>query len=932
MFRIGFLCLLLLLSTKAWSQNQLQGVVKDTVNNRFLHATTVSVYKQGNKLVEKVTLSDRYGTFMLRDLPHDVPLRIEFSHLLYQKLVKEIQLDKNEKNNIGQVHLSARSNSIDTVTVLPPVRMKGDTIEFYADAFQLDTNAVIEDLLHKLPGMMVWGDGKITYNGREIPNVLVNGKPFFGSDKAIALQNIAKDAVEKLQVYDTRSEQARQENETDINYEMNVVLKEGKEKMYFGNATAGIGSAQRRNGHLNFNYADKARQSTIALSTNNTNQRLGSIDQLLKNTTFKSVGVRSDFSPDFLKTGIQAQEVGGIRYQHDFLKTKDVSRNNIMTADALANRQRTILQDTATVELLTDNIDRTNKRYYNNSSTSENQIIDADVSHKYEKRLGNRRISLDNTLSFRSSDRDDHSTSMNRYEYVNNKSLNLADIKNAVQRNNLDLKFSTNIGKAIDISPTASAENSRSLLDRSDFTVQGSVHIDNSSGSKRNSSTFENYLDSDLSRSTDRTYDHTGSSSAVRLSTSARMDNFTVHYHINHNGSRSSNSVRDQINNTSIDVSELTHISTYQSLKQEPALGYSTALFREAFLGRYQQRVNLTLKAGARWYQEHNRSSLDFRNLQQDFFTFLPELTVGHTYNREGYHRQNSSLSYTYDELYPALDDQRPFYDDINPAYRFFGGSDLQKFGRHRLGFRHSFTQQRSHGWTVNLSSVYTLDDANWADSIRFEENQERRYLLQDGSSLYSFKVGVQLEKAIKLNQKQSVSIDFDGNLLWRDGVQYANDTRQELAINEQRVSMNIYYSYDQRLVIGAINDMERFERKVVQESTKNRQSQSTVTLNSGLSLSFVINKKLVFNTSATNLYRASRHANNNFFIWNANVAYRLSKGNNFEARLSAFDLLKQNQSVYFDNSPTTFRQGYRNNLTQYFMFSLSYFPRKFGW
>src|SRR5690606_41131314 len=67
----------------------------------------------------------------------------------------------------------------------------------------------------KLPGMVVWGDGMITYNGREIPNVLVNGKPFFGSDKGIALQNIDKEAVKKLQVYDTRPEEKKLEDRSE---------------------------------------------------------------------------------------------------------------------------------------------------------------------------------------------------------------------------------------------------------------------------------------------------------------------------------------------------------------------------------------------------------------------------------------------------------------------------------------------------------------------------------------------------------------------------------------------------------------------------------------------------------------------------------------------------------------------------------------------
>src|SRR5690606_17307603 len=164
--------------------------------------------------------------------------------------------------------------------VLPPVRMKGDTIEFNADAFQLDTNAVVEDLIHKLPGMIVWGDGKITYNGKEIPLVFINGKEFFGTDKAIGLQNIVKDAVKKVQVYDTRDKQSQQERPTDQQYEMNVVLKDGKEKMLFGNVTLGAGTDKRYENYLNLNYANKKTQSTLAYANNNTNKKLNNLDQL----------------------------------------------------------------------------------------------------------------------------------------------------------------------------------------------------------------------------------------------------------------------------------------------------------------------------------------------------------------------------------------------------------------------------------------------------------------------------------------------------------------------------------------------------------------------------------------------------------------------------------------------------------------------------
>jgi hypothetical protein len=164
--------------------------------------------------------------------------------------------------------------------------------------------------------------------------------------------------------------------------------------------------------------------------------------------------------------------------------------------------------------------------------------------------------------------------------------------------------------------------------------------------------------------------------------------------------------------------------------------------------------------------------------------------------------------------------------------------------------------------------------------------------------------------------------------VVWNDRIQYLNGVAQNIAINEQRFLLNLHYSYDNKVIIGMVNNIRHFKRDVAQEAKNSYQS---TYINSGLSLSFVVNTKIVFNSSTTNRFISSRHGDNNAFIWNANIGYRLSKGNNFEVKFSAFDLLKQNQSFYFENSSTTFRQGYRNNLTQYFTASLSYFPRKFG-
>ncbi|MCH5600512.1 hypothetical protein [Niabella ginsengisoli] len=64
------------------------------------------------------------------------------------------------------------------VKAVQPIRMNGDTLEINPDAFKLDSNAVVEDMLLRVPGLTVWGDGTITMNGRKLEKVYVDGKPF----------------------------------------------------------------------------------------------------------------------------------------------------------------------------------------------------------------------------------------------------------------------------------------------------------------------------------------------------------------------------------------------------------------------------------------------------------------------------------------------------------------------------------------------------------------------------------------------------------------------------------------------------------------------------------------------------------------------------------------------------------------------------------
>ncbi|MFV0604983.1 MAG: hypothetical protein ACK5NK_03985 [Niabella sp.] len=128
---------------------------------------------------------------------------------------------------------------METVVVqsIPPVRMNGDKLEFNAGAFKMDVNATGEDWMRILPGLTIWGDGEITFNGKKIQSLLVDGKPFMGGETTVATQNLPKDALDKLQIYQQRNEK----HPLDSTMFVNLKLKEDKKMGYFGKFGVGYG-------------------------------------------------------------------------------------------------------------------------------------------------------------------------------------------------------------------------------------------------------------------------------------------------------------------------------------------------------------------------------------------------------------------------------------------------------------------------------------------------------------------------------------------------------------------------------------------------------------------------------------------------------------------------------------------------------------------
>ena len=126
-----------------------------------------------------------------------------------------------------------------------PVTIKGDTLIYNADSFKDGSERKLEDVLKKLPGVEINDDGQIEVEGKVVNKLMVNGKDFFDGDSKLATKNIPSNAVDKVQVLRNYSEvgQLRGVQNNQDNVAINIKLKEGKENFWFGDVTAGAGTA-----------------------------------------------------------------------------------------------------------------------------------------------------------------------------------------------------------------------------------------------------------------------------------------------------------------------------------------------------------------------------------------------------------------------------------------------------------------------------------------------------------------------------------------------------------------------------------------------------------------------------------------------------------------------------------------------------------------
>lgn len=200
---------------------------------------------------------------------------LQTSFLGYTDRFIEINANKSQIN-VGSIKMSDDGILLNEAVIIakaPEIVMKGDTVEYTADIYNVQETAVLEDLIKKIPGAEISDDGKITINGKDISKILVDGKEFFSNDPTIASKNLPAKMIDKLQVLDKKSEMAQMTGFDDGDEEtvINLTVKPGMKEGVFGNAMVGYGSKDRYEGSGMINYMRNNSQLTGLFGLNNTN-------------------------------------------------------------------------------------------------------------------------------------------------------------------------------------------------------------------------------------------------------------------------------------------------------------------------------------------------------------------------------------------------------------------------------------------------------------------------------------------------------------------------------------------------------------------------------------------------------------------------------------------------------------------------------------
>ena len=374
-----------------YSTIEVRLTVRDENTSDPIGFASAYLIPQGDTTITNFALSDEKGDIVFDEvLTGKYEVNIEMIGYFPYKKVHDL---KGYSQDLGIIRLKENPEFIDASTITAvgnPITVKKDTIEYNASSFHVGENAVLEDLLKKMPGMEVGEDGAVSVNGEKVDKITVGGKTFFFDDPSMAVRNLPAKIIDKIKVIDKDTEEAEIsgiESHDSKEKVMDVELKEEYKKGWFGNVKAGggytltpkTGDALTDHKGMLFNasglmsaYGEKDQVTVIANGQNATDPTADSGYVIIMD---------DDYNEFDSKQGLATNATAGVNYNTDRIR-------NLPTTVSVSYkyRHKDAKEKTARTSFVTDSDDLLTNGFFDGSG--DGHTVTAGLELKNSARNG----------------------------------------------------------------------------------------------------------------------------------------------------------------------------------------------------------------------------------------------------------------------------------------------------------------------------------------------------------------------------------------------------------------------------------------------------------------------------------------------------------------------------------------------------------------
>ncbi len=846
------------------------------------------------------TISEADGEFELTGIQEGQYLfKIQF--IGYQAYFKTLLINSNQ--DLGKISLREEETALNEVVVAArrsSGTQKSDTTLYNADAFKTMKDASAQVLIEKLPGVVSEG-GVLQAQGENIAQILVDGKPFFGTNVQAALQNLPAEVIQSIEIFDQKSEKAQVSGFDDGQRlkTINIITKPNRRKGQFGKMTGGLGTDDRYLAGTSINAFNEDRRVTFTGLTNNLNMLNYSSD----------ANSQGDGRP---QEGIVTTNILGMNYSDLWGKKIKVTGSYSYTKRenvGIATRFR----DFVTTDESTQSYTQTSKDV---RVVRENQ---ANLRFDYNPNEKNRILYIP---SFSASFENENSEFFGE---TTNGNTPVSQVENKRTGEYKDFDFFNRLIYSHKFNKPGRTLSWRSILHKGwnlDESVRNAENVFFESGKTRTEQ-----INQQTSRERQGLRWETGISFTEKLGKNGQIE---AEYEI---GNRSNDSDQRIFNIEQGDLetrelvldSTLTNVFLSNYLTQEFELGYQYAIPKFRFQAEVQ-------------YQDAKLDNTqDFPksfDLNRRFSAVLPTMRL--EYNLS----PNANLQVDYDTrtAEPQIRQLQPVIDNSNPLQLRTGNPDLDQSYTHevRVRFR-SQNQDTDKSWFLFTSSSLVNNFISNSTLIAKEATE-----IQEG---------IILEKGSQLNRP----VNLDGYWDLRSWLSYGmplDFLKSKLNLNvgggmtrrPGQVNELVGFNNSQRLSGGfSINSSisDQIDFNIWARSSFNNVEN---TLNPNLNNQFfqqrfrvnfnwIIWEGIVYRLDLNHQINSglSSGFDNNFSLVNMSLGKKIFKNQRGEVSLMVYDLLGQNANVQ-RNITETFIEDIRTNVLQrYVMLSFTYNLRRFS-